>query len=404
MQTTGFYEAPTLSSAALAKLRVQTPGLDSAVHLNHAGGSLLPRASMEAVREHLALESTCGPMEAATCVADRLDAVRRNAATLINAKPDEIALTGSCSSGVGSFFSSFAPLQPGQRILVGRQEWGGNLATFERAAQRAGARVEAIPCRADGSVDAAALAAMIDERVRLISLTWLPANGGLINDAAAVGAVARRAGVPFFIDAAQALGQIPVDVRALQCDVLAAPGRKHLRGPRGTGLLYVRRDFLPQLDPAWCDVFSAPLSDTGFVLRNDVRRFETSEKPVALWLALGESIALALRLGAEAIRAEVARRADQLRARLAQVPGLVIHDLGEGARSGLVSFTLAGHLPSTLSARLAQMGIHISANGVPYTPLDMRARQLPAIARASVSYLTTDEDIERLADALLGLR
>lgn len=285
MQTNGF-QVPGMPAAMLAELRAQTPGLGSAVHFNHAGGSLLPRASMEAVRDHLALESTCGPMEAAARVADRLDAVRRNAATLIHAEPDEIALTGSCSSGVGSFFSSFAPLQPGQRILVGRQEWGGNLATFERAAQRAGARVEAIPSRADGSVDAGALAAMIDERVRLISLTWLPANGGLINDAAAVGAVARQAGVPFFIDAAQALGQIPVDVRELQCDVLVAPGRKHLRGPRGTGLLYIRRNFLQQLDPPWCDVFSAPLSDGRFVLRDDARRFETSEKPVALWLAL----------------------------------------------------------------------------------------------------------------------
>lgn len=403
MQTNGF-QVPGMPAAMLAELRAQTPGLGSAVHFNHAGGSLLPRASMEAVRDHLALESTCGPMAAAARVADRLDAVRRNAATLIHAEPDEIALTGSCSSGVGSFFSSFASLQPGQRILVGRQEWGGNLAIFERAAQLAGAHVEAIPSRSDGSVDAGALATMIDERVRLISLTWLPANGGLINDAAAVGAVARQAGVPFFIDAAQALGQIPVDVRELQCDVLAAPGRKHLRGPRGTGLLYIRRNFFQQLDPPWCDVFSAPLSDGRFVLRDDARRFETSEKPLALWLALGESIALALRLGAETIRAEVARRAEQVRARLAQMPGLTIHDLGEGARSGLVSFTLAGHLPSTLSERLAQEGIHISANGVPYTPLDMHARKLSAIARASVSYLTTDEDIERLAEALLRLR
>lgn len=402
MQTHGC-EAPAMPADLLAGLRAQTPGLGRAVHLNHAGASLMPRAAVEAIHDHLALEASCGPMDAAARVADRLDALRRNAAALIHAEPDEIALTSSCSSGFGSFFSALAPLRAGERILVGRQEWGGNLATFERAAQRSGARVEAIPSRADGSVDAQALAAMLDERVRLISLTWLPANGGLINDAAAVGAVARAAGIPYFIDAAQALGQLPVDVRALQCDVLAAPGRKHLRGPRGTGLLYVRRSFLEQLDPPWCDVFSAPLTDTGFALRTDTRRFETSEKPVALWLALGESIALALKLGMDAIRGEVDRRAKQLRDRLAPIPGLLIHDPGAGMRSGLVSFELAGHTPPAIKDRLAEQGIHISANGVPYTPLDMRARQLSWIARASVSYLTTDEDIQRLAEALSRL-
>ncbi|MFC5740781.1 aminotransferase class V-fold PLP-dependent enzyme [Dyella tabacisoli] len=384
----------------LAHLRAQTPGLSDAVHLNHAGLSLPPLAAIDAIREHLALESKLGPMAAAAHVAERLDKARSDAATLLNADVDEIAFTSSCSNGFDCFFAAFPPLKPGERILVGRQEWGGSLAAFERAAQRFGASVEVIPTQADGSVDAQALAKVVDERVRLVSLTWLPANGGLINDAVAVGKVTRQAGIPYFIDAAQAVGQIPVDVKELQCDVLVCPGRKHLRGPSDTGILYVRRAFLEHLEPSSRD---APLTSGNFSLRADVRRFEADEQPIALLLGLAESIALALTLGAHHIAAEIAVRAQALRTRLLRVPGLTVHDLGEGVRSGLVSFNLRGHQALDLKSILAAEQIQIAANGIPFTPLDMRARRLDWIARASVSYLNTDEDVERLATALTRL-
>lgn len=233
---------------------------------------------------------------------------------------------------------------------------------------------------------------MLDERVRLVSLTWLPANGGLINDAAAVGRVTSVAGVPYLIDAGQALGQLPVDVRALRCDMLKSAGRKHLRGPRGTALIYLRRGFAERLDPPWVDVRSADSADAG--------KLESSELPVALWLAMGRSLELALELGIDSIAARVQGLALLARERLAAVPGLALQDLGAGPRSGLVSFTLAGIDPAALRTRLAAQRIHIGANGVPYTPLDMRERGLDAIARLSFSYLNDEADIERVALAL----
>jgi cysteine desulfurase/selenocysteine lyase len=384
----------------LTRLRAQTPGLSDAVHLNHAGASLMPQAALDTIRDHLDLESRVGPMEAAAMVTDRLERIRRDAARLINAQSDEIAFMTSGSSAFGHFFTAMSPLKPGDRILVGRQEWGGNLVNYQRAAQRAGATVEVIPTHADGSVDAVRLSARLDRHVRLISLTWLPANGGLINDAEAIGRVAKAAGIPYFIDAGQALGQVPIDVDKLQCDVLKSAGRKHLRGPRGTALLYVRRAFLDHLEPAWVDVLSAPLMNGDGVLRSDARRFETSEAAVALLLGLGESIVLALALGSHNIAVEIALRAQALRERLRCIPGTVLHDLGGPGQSGLVSFNMRGHSPFALKTALAQRNIHVGANGVPYTPLDMQARGLDGVVRASVSYLNTDEDIERLAVAL----
>ncbi len=389
-----------ISAAHVAAARAATPGWGEQLLLNHAGASPMSAAAQAALHAHLALESRLGPMDAADAVAPQLQRVRDDAARLLNASADEIAFLGSGSAAFGAVWSAFThtvPLRAGDRILVGRQEWGGNLATYRRAAERAGATVEVLPCRPDGSVDAEASAALIDERVRWISLTWLPANGGLINDAAALGCVARAAGVPYFIDAGQAVGQLPVDVQALGCDMLKSAGRKHLRGPRGTALLYVRREFLNPLEPPSLDVQSAPWAQG---LRDDARRFETSEQPVALRLALGVALAEALDVGVDAIAQRVQALAATLRDRLAALPHVRVHDLGSGPRSGLVSFAVDGEPAGDTKVRLAQQGIRVGANGVAYTPLDMQARGLDGIVRASLSWLNDEADIDRLVTAL----
>ena len=270
-----------LTEPQLELLRAATPGWHDSLHLNHAGASPMSMASLAAIREHMELESRLGAMDAAQIVTAKIAQVRSDAARLFNADPDEVALLASGSAAFGAVWAALPPLRAGDRILVGRQEWGGNLVSYLRSAARAGARVEMLPCLPDGRVDVEAATAMLDERVRWLSLTWLPANGGLINDAAALGRLARAAGVPYFIDAGQAVGQLPVDVSVLGCDVLKSAARKHLRGPRGTALLYVRKSFVGRLEPSWVDVQSAPWFDE---LRPDARRFETAEQSVALWL------------------------------------------------------------------------------------------------------------------------
>jgi selenocysteine lyase/cysteine desulfurase len=299
-------------------------------------------------------------------------------------------------------FQALGPWQPGDRILVGRLEWGGNLASMQLAVQ-AGARVDVIPCDATGAVCPVALEAMIDSRVKLIDLTWLPANGGLINPAQAIGEVARRHAIAYFIDAGQAVGQVPVDVQALQCDVLKAAGRKHLRGPRGTALLYVRPDFLPHLNPAQRDVFSAPWSADGFDLRNDARRFETSEASFALLAGLGNALQEMNQLGIERVWERITHTSRRIREALRGIPGVSLHDLGT-LQSGLIAFNLAGWDAFELKRQLGLKRINIGANGVAYTPLDMQARGLTSIARISVSPFNNERDIELLIAALEELR
>lgn len=396
----GIAMSAALTPAALEALRAATPGTRTTVHFNHAGASLPSAATLDSIQAHLRREAEQGPMEAGVAARATTEQARQLAARLLNAQPDEIALTGGNSPGWGAAFAALGPWRAGDRILVGRHEWGGNLSAMRLTAQRAGASIETIPSDDSGCVDPAALQAMLDERVRLIALTWLPANGGLINPAAAVGRVARAAGVPYFIDAAQAVGQLPVDVAEVGCDVLSGAGRKALRGPRGTGLLYVRRDFLPRLTPAFVDTYSAPLGADGQPqVRADAARFESAEASLALRCGQANALREALDIGLEAIRDRIDTVAQALRAELAAIAGIEVLDQGR-ERSGLVSFNLAGHEATAVQRALAAQGIIIGSNGVPYTPLDMNARGLTQIARASVSYLTRDDEIDRLLDAL----
>jgi cysteine desulfurase / selenocysteine lyase len=391
-----------MSPADIEGLRAETPGCAIGVHFNHAGASLPTATTLAAITDHLQREALYGGMEAAPSAMDGIATARADAAALIGAAPAEIAFASSGSAAFGLVFAALPQLARGDRILVGRQEWGGNLSTMRATADRAGATVEAIPCRDDGSVDPEALSALIDERVRLISLTWLPANGGLINDAAAVGRVARAAGVPYFIDAGQAIGQVPIDVAAIGCDMLKGACRKYLRGPRGTALLYLRESFIERLEPAFLDVQSGPWANGAPAPRKDARLFETVESSVALLLGLGAALKQARSIGIAAIRARIRRMADNLRDRLADIPSVTVRDLGQ-ERSGLVSFTVDGQGAHDVRARLARDRIAVGANGVPYTPLDMAARGLTEIVRASVSYFNTEDEIERFVSAVASI-
>lgn len=386
----------------IAALRAATPGCESHAFFNHSGASLASAGTLAAIRDHLDREAREGAMEAGAAAEPLIDAARREAEALLNAGTDDVAFTSSATAAIGLAFAALPPLRAGDRILVGRHEWGGNVSTYTAAAERAGARVEVIPCRDDGSVDPDALARMLDERVKLVSLTWLPANGGLVNDAAAIGRVARAAGVPYIVDAGQALGQLPVDVQAIGCDVLKGTARKFLRGPRGTALLYVRRGFMPGLRPAFLDVHSAPWTDGRVTPREDARVFESVEIAVALLVGLGVALREARTIGIPAIQQRIALLSTRLRGLLADTPGVTLRDLGT-QRSGLVSFTVDGMAAQDVRQQLARQHAVVGANGIPYTPFDMSARGLTGIVRASVSHLNTGDEIDRLAAAVATL-
>ena len=264
-------------SIDVARARADTPGAEHVAHLNNAGAALPPAPVLDAVVEHLRREAEIGGYEAAAEREDRVEHTYDAVAALIGAQRDEIAIVENATRAWDMAFYSLE-LRAGDRILTTTAEYASNYIPMRQVADRTGAAVVVVPDDEHGQVDVGRLAAMLDERVKLVSLVHVPSQGGLVNPAAEVGALCRAAGVPLLLDACQSVGQMPVDVGEIGCDMLSATGRKFLRGPRGTGFLYVRRDLVERLEPPLLDLHAAEWQPDGsYRIRPDARRFENWE-------------------------------------------------------------------------------------------------------------------------------
>ncbi len=386
----------------VAKARRETPGCEHVLHFNNAGAALMPQPVIDTVRDHLDLEARIGGYEAAAAAEDRIEAVYDSIGSLLGCDPDEVAVVDSATRAWDMAFYSLR-IGAGDRILTSVAEYASNYLAFLQVAERTGAVVEAVPNDEHGRLSVAALERMIDERTRLVAVSHVPTNGGLVQPAAEIGAVTGAAGVPFLLDACQSVGHMPVDVRLIGCDMLSATSRKYLRGPRGQGFLFVRRDVLEGLEPPMIDLHAATwTSPTSYRLRADARRFESWEANVAAKLGLGAAVDYARRWGPAAIYHWVTALAALLRERLAEVPGITVHDAG-AERCGIVTFSSNAMPASEIRDRLREEAINVEVSSPASTLLDATRRRLPPLVRASVHYYNTEWEVDRFRDALVKL-
>jgi cysteine desulfurase / selenocysteine lyase len=386
----------------LTRARAETPGCSNVLHFNNAGASLMPRPVLDSVIAHLRLESEIGGYEAAEKAGQELEHVYDAAARLIGCRPDEIAIIENATRAWDMAFYSIT-FQPGDTILTSVAEYASNFIAYLQVANRTGAIIKVIPNDEHGAISVDALRNSIDNRVKLISLTHIPTNGGLVNPAESVGEIAREAGVLYLLDACQSVGQMPIDVQRIGCDMLSATGRKFLRGPRGTGFLFVRREILETLEPPLLDLHAARwVEKDRYEIRADARRFENWETNSAGKIGLGTAIDYALQWGLEETWSRVLHLGEQLRDRLEGLPGVVLRDLGR-EKCGIVTFTVEGKRPEEVRSALAEKRINVSVSPPQYTLMDMEDRGLKdGVIRASVHYYNTEEEIVRFCRVLEG--
>lgn len=392
---------PAPEPAALARWRADTPGCTHRVHLNNAGAALAPRVVHQTVTAHLSLEDELGGYEAAEAQVGAVRQVYESLGRLIRANSRNIALVQSSTLAFAQALLAF-DFAPGDTILTSRADYASNQIMYLSLARRRGVQIIRAPDAAEGGIDPEAVRSLLARRrPRLVAVTWVPTNSGLVQPAAAVGEICRAAEVPYLVDACQAVGQMTVDVEALHCDYLAATSRKFLRGPRGIGFLYVSdRALAAGAHPLLVDMHGASWTDPdAFALAPDGRRFETWEMPYALVLGLGAAVAYALEVGIPTAQERSWALAGYARERLARVPGVRVLDRGP-ALCAIVTLQPAGRDGAEVKLALRARGINTSSPDREDAVIDMDEKRVSSALRISPHYYNTVDEIDAAAAAL----
>ncbi|WP_439610148.1 aminotransferase class V-fold PLP-dependent enzyme [Reyranella sp.] len=381
------------------RIRAETPGCAHVLHLNAAGSSLPSRRTLDATLDHLKLEAEIGGYEAADRARPVLDGFYPSIATLIGAEADEIAYVENATRGWDLAFYSL-DFQPGDRILTCVSEYSSNYISYLQVAKKTGAEIVVIPDDRHGQIDLGALERAIDKRTKLVSISHIPTQGGLVQPAEAVGKIVNDAGILYLLDACQSVGMMPIDVKKIGCDFLSATGRKYMRGPRGTGFLYARQRSTSQIEPIFLDNHAARWTgDNDYTVMPDAKRFENWERYFAGVIGLKVAADQCNELGMPAIWARLRHLADGLRERLATVKGVTLTDLGV-TKGAIVTFAVDGKEHTALKQTLRDQRINASVSTQFSSRLDLKGRGLKDVMRASVHVYNTEAELDRFVGAL----
>lgn len=382
--------------------REDTPGVAGRVHLNNAGAGLMPSRVMSAITNHLQRELLQGAYEAEDQAAAAVHDAYAAVAALIGAAPANVAIVENATVAFFQALSCF-DFQRGDVIVTTRNDYISNQLAYLSLARRCGVVVQRAADSAAGGVDPDSVRDLLrNPKVRLLAVTWIPTNSGLIQPVETLGEIAAAAGVPYLVDACQAVGQLPIDVGGLRCDFLAATARKFLRGPRGIGFLYAADRVLERGQyPLYIDMRGAAwqTQDT-FELAADARRFENWEFSYGLVLGLGEAARYAAEVGVARGGARARELAAKVRLKLGDFAAFRVLDRGADL-AAIATVEIRGRHASEVMNELRARGINTSAAVREHAMIDMDQKRAASVLRISPHYYNTEAEIDLLCSALL---
>src|SRR5688572_5158833 len=382
-------------ASQVAAWRADTPGCAHRNHLNNAGAALMPRPVIDAITEHVRLEGEIGGYEAANARADAIAAGYDALAEIVGARPENIAVVANATAGFIQALSSF-DFAPGDVIITTRCDYTSNQIQYLALAKRLGVEIAHADDLPEGGVDPQSVRELIARRSpRLVAVSWIPTNSGLVQDVEAVGAVCEEAGVPYVVDACQAVGQIPIDVARLRCDYLSATARKFMRGPRGIGFMYASDRALGRGDhPLFVDMRGARwVAPEAYQVDATARRYEDWEFPYALVLGQAAAARYSLAVGIEVARARAWALASRLREALGAIRGVRVLDRG-ATRCAIVTMAANGRHADTIVAALEKRGINTVSSLREFGIYDFEEKGIETAVRLSPHYYSTEAEVD----------
>ena len=334
-------------------------------------------------------------------VYERVEQIRRQTADLLQASPEEIAFTRNGTESICMVARGLS-WQPGDEIILPDTEMLSNVAIWRMLEREVGVRVVTVEAGRTGLIDPERVREAITDRTRLVTFVALSNVTGALQPVAEICAVAAERGVLTHVDAAQALGMTPVGFDEWPCDFISACTRKGLRGIEGSGVLAVRERHLEDMTPVLAGWWNASLDEeTGEVrFPRTARKFEAGGPNVPAILALGAAIEAAQGLGIATVRDRLRELTAYAAAQLRRIPGAQVYGPEDDVdRLGILPFNVDGVDPRDLTLALERRGIIIEAGHFMATPI-LAAYGIERMARASLHYFNTTDEIDRLVEAI----
>ncbi|MGW6282674.1 aminotransferase class V-fold PLP-dependent enzyme [Kribbella sp. NPDC055071] len=399
MRVHGSATAPTPES--LSALRADTPGCEEVIHFNNAGCGLLAAPTLATMVTHLQLEAQLGGYEASDHAADQVRTFYTELAALIGCGPHNIAFSGSATHAYATALSSI-PFERGDIILTTRNDFISNQIAFLSLRKRFGVEIVHAPDLPEGGVDVTAMVALMKaRRPRLVAATHIPTNSGLVQPVAEIGRHCRELDLLYLVDACQSVGQYPLDVEEIGCDLLTGTCRKFLRGPRGSGFLFVSDRVLEAgYEPLFLDMRGADWSTAdGYTPARTAARFEEWEFPYATLLGCATAVRYAREVGIEAISVRTPELARQLRDGLDALPG--IRALDRGSKLGaLVTIAVEGWSAEAFKKELDARGINSALSFRRFAQFDFGDKDVDWSVRFSPHYYNTEAELAQVVAAV----
>ena len=380
--------------------RKHTPGCETKVHFNNAGASLMPVQVMEAQKEYIDQEMAQGGYETADARAADINGFYKSMGQLLGCSPLNIAFTSSATNSFARALSSI-PFEKGDSILLANEDYISNQLAFLSMEKRLGVILHRARSLQTGGVDIDDMREMMDRHhPRLVSISHVPTNSGLVQPVEEIGKLCRERDILYLVDGCQSAGQMPVDVLKIDCDFFTGTFRKFLRGPRGSGFMFVSDHVLRQdLWPVYLDMRGADWTEkNSFRIRNDARRFEDWELPYSLLLGSAAAVNYALGVGLGNIQERNSFLCDQIREKL---KSLNLQTLDKGnLLSSIITALIPGKNATEVLNSLRAMNINTSIASRSSAVIDFDAKRVSWALRISPHYYNTTEEIELLAGGI----